>query len=161
MNIIHFFVGFQNDIVFYIEITGFLELDKSGIKFTVSVFQKILSKSRCKSLLITSKDILKIIGKKIKTARIAKKYTQEYVAEHINVSTDLFRNIENGRNIGSLPTLLNICNLLDVSPNDLFYELIDKKETHIDTTLLHYFQEFSEKERDVFKKIIIHLDKNY
>lgn len=112
-------------------------------------------------MLITSKDILEIIGKKIKNARIIKKYTQEYVSEHINVSTDLFRNIENGRNIGSLPTLLNICNLLEISPNDLFYELMDKKETHIDTTLYHYFQTFSEKDREIFKKIIIHLDKNY
>ena len=112
-------------------------------------------------MLISSKDILDVIGRKIKNARISKKYTQEYVAEHINVSTDLFRNIENGRNIGSLPTLLNICNLLEISPNDLFYELLEKKETNVDTTLFHYFKKFSEEDREIFKKIIIHLDKNY
>ena len=55
-------------------------------------------------MLIKSEDVLKSIGNKIKVARLSKKYTQEYVAENIDISTDLFRSIENGRNIGSLPT---------------------------------------------------------
>lgn len=112
-------------------------------------------------LLITSPDLLKVVGKKIKKARIKKGYTQEYVAEHINISTDLLRNIENSRNVGSLSTLLNLCNILDITPNYLFYELMEKKENSIDTTLYQYFQTFSKSDKETFKNIIVHIDKNY
>lgn len=52
-------------------------------------------------MLITSDDVLKTIGKKFKQSRLSQKYTQEYVAENIEISIDLLRNIENGRNIMS------------------------------------------------------------
>ena len=61
-------------------------------------------------MLIKNDDVLKVLGKKIKQSRLSKKYTQEYVAESIDISIDLLRNLENGRNIGSVPTLLNLCN---------------------------------------------------
>lgn len=112
-------------------------------------------------MLISSPDLLKVIGKKIKNARIKKGYTQEYVAEHINISTDLLRNIENNRNVGSLSTLLNLCNILDITPNYLFYELLDKKENTVDITLYQYFQKFSKTDKETLKNIIVHIDKNY
>jgi transcriptional regulator with XRE-family HTH domain len=48
-------------------------------------------------LLVNNADILKVLGKNIKKVRKEKGYTQDYVAEQINVSTDLLRSIENGR----------------------------------------------------------------
>ena len=112
-------------------------------------------------MLITNEDIKRTIGIKIKQARLSQKYTQEYVAENIEISTDLLRNIENGRNIGSLPTLLNICNFLRISPNTLFEELLNFKEDTLDSSLTNYFNSFSNKEINTLKEIIIHLDKNY
>ena len=112
-------------------------------------------------MLITSDDILKTIGGKIKKVRLSKKYTQEYVSENIDISTDLLRNIENGRNIGSLPTLLNICNFLEISPNYLFEELLTFKEDTLDTNLISYISDLSPEDKDILKKIIIHIDKNY
>ena len=112
-------------------------------------------------MLITSEDVLKIIGKKFKKARLSKRYTQEYVAENIDISIDLLRNIENGRNIGSIPTLLNLCNFLKLSPNFIFAELLTFKEPTLDTTLTSYIKSISEENRDILKKIIIHIDKNY
>ena len=112
-------------------------------------------------LLIKSEDVLKSIGNKIKDARLSKKYTQEYVAENIDISTDLLRSIENGRNIGSLPTLLNICNFLHISPNKLVEDLLTFKDDTLDSTLISYIDELSGVSKDVLKKIIIHIDKNY
>lgn len=112
-------------------------------------------------MLITSDDILKTIESKIKKVRLSKKYTQEYVSENIDISTDLLRNIENGRNIGSLPTLLNICNFLEISPNYLFEELLTFKEDTLDTNLISYISDLSPEDKDILKKIIIHIDKNY
>lgn len=112
-------------------------------------------------MLVTSNDILKTIGPKIKQARLSKKYTQDYVSEHIEISTDLLRNIENGRNIGSLPTLLNLCNFLQISPNYLFADLLTFKEKTLDTDLEDYFSKISTENKDILKNIIIHIDKNY
>ena len=112
-------------------------------------------------LLITSDDILKTIGTKIKKARLEKKFTQEGIAENINISPDLLRNIENGRNIGSLPTLLNICNFLELSPNFLFSDLLTFKVNYLDTILIDYISKLSIEDKQILKNIIIHLDKNY
>ncbi len=112
-------------------------------------------------MLITSDDILKTIGTKIKKARLEKKFTQEFIAENINISPDLLRNIENGRNIGSLPTLLNICNFLELSPNFLFSDLLTFKVNSLDTILIDYISKLSIEDKQILKNIIIHLDKNY
>lgn len=71
---------------------------------------------------------------RLKKARNEKKYTQEYVAEHVNISPDLLRNIENGRNIGSIPTLLNLCNFLEIS---VFYYILHIN-SHKNNLLFHY-----------------------
>ena len=112
-------------------------------------------------MLVNNEDILKVLGKNIKKIRKEKGYTQDYVAEQINVSTDLLRSIENGRNIGSIPTLLNICNFLQVSPNTLFAELLDFKEETLDSSLLNLTNQLSKEGKNILKEIIIHIDKNY
>ena len=112
-------------------------------------------------LLVNNEDILKVLGKNIKKVRKEKGYTQDYVAEQINVSTDLLRSIENGRNIGSITTLLNICNFLQVSPNTLFDELLDFKEETLDSSLLNLTNQLSKQGKNILKEIIIHIDKNY
>lgn len=112
-------------------------------------------------MLIKGTDVLEILGKNLKKARKKLKYTQEFVAEGVDISIDLLRNIENGRNIGSVPTLLNLCNFLKISPNTLFAELLDFKEDTLDTTLINEFKKFSKKDRDILKNVIVHLDKNY
>ena len=112
-------------------------------------------------MLITNSDVLNVLGKNLKKARKKLKYTQEFVAENVNISIDLLRNIENGRNIGSVPTLLNLCNFLKVSPNTLFGSLLDFKEETLDTVLIDYFKGLSKEDRNILKNIIIQLDKNY
>lgn len=112
-------------------------------------------------MLITSNDVLKTIGNKIKQARLSNQYTQDYVSEHIDISTDLLRNIENGRNIGSIPTLLNLCNFLKITPNYLFSDLLTFKEKTFDTDLQTYMNQLPEETKALLKEIIIHIDKNY
>lgn len=111
-------------------------------------------------MLIKSEDLLKTIGKKIKKARLDKHYTQDTLAEKAGISTDLLRNIENSRNIGSLSTLLNLCNALEITPNFLFSDLMEYPN-EIDHKLCSYFNKISMKDKDILKQIIIYLDKNY
>ena len=112
-------------------------------------------------MLITSDDVLNTIGIKLKQARLEKKYTQDYVAENTGISTDLLRNIENSRNIGSVPTLLNLCNFLQISPNALFSDLLTFEEKNLDTDLRNYFNSISDENKEVLKNIILHIDRNY
>lgn len=108
---------------------------------------------------VTNQDILNILGLQVKKARRKQGYTQEFVAESIGVSIDLLRNIENGRNIGSIPTIINICNFLKVSPNTLFEEVLDFKEETLDTNLLNLISNLSKKDKKILRDVIIHLDK--
>ena len=112
-------------------------------------------------MLIKNDDILKVIGPKLKQARLSKKLTQEYVAENVNISIDLLRNIENSRNIGSVPTLLNLCNFLGLSPNYLFSDLLTFKEDTLDTFIASSIKNISDEDKELLKQIIIHVDKNY
>lgn len=112
-------------------------------------------------MLITGNDVLEILGNNLKKARNEKKLTQDFVAENVNISTDLLRNIENGRNIGSIPTLLNLCNFLEITPDNLFEPLLTTKKDTLDTILTKYIKSISKEDKDILKKIIIHIDKNY
>ena len=64
-------------------------------------------------------DIIKNIGKNIQKARLKKGFTQQYLAEQCNVSTKYISCIETGKSSGSVILILDICNILDVSPNYL------------------------------------------
>ena len=112
-------------------------------------------------MLIKKSDILKYLGPNVRKARLAKNYTQEFVAENIGVSTDLIRNIENARSFGSLATLLNLCNFLGVTPNYLFSDLVSETNLSLDNTLKNYCCNLSAQDKETLKQIIIHIDKNY
>ena len=117
-------------------------------------------------MLIINDDDLRIVGQKIKDARNSKKegndkkYTQENISEKVGLSPDQYRNIENGRSLGSVQSLLNICNLLDITPNDLFYELLENKEEILDKKLYNEFQDLTLKEKELIRTLMIHIKKN-
>lgn len=109
---------------------------------------------------IKKKDILKVIGTKIQQARKEKGYTQEYVAEKIEKSVDILRSIENGRSVGSVETLLNICNLLGITLDYVFSDLLDKKEEILDNKLYKSFQGLNLKEKELINVMIEYINKN-
>ena len=109
-------------------------------------------------LLITSNDVLDVLGKRVKQARKNLKYTQDYVSENIGISTDLLRSIENGRNIGSITTL---CNFLKVSPNYIFRDLLDFAEETTDSKLEKMIKSLSIADKETLEQIIIYINKNY
>ena len=108
---------------------------------------------------IKNKDILKVIGIRIQDARNNKGYTQEYVAEKIDKSVDILRSIENGRSVGSVETLLNICNILDITLDYIFKDLLDKKGEILDNKLYEDFQELTLEQKELLNVIIEHMKK--
>lgn len=103
---------------------------------------------------IKKEDILKSIGSKIQEARWNKKYTQEFVAEEVDKSIDTIRGIENGRIVGGMSTLLNICNVLDITLDDVFYDLLKNKNEILDKELYKSFQDLSLEDKQIVKTLI-------
>ena len=104
-------------------------------------------------------DILKVIGSKIQNARREKGYTQDFVAEKIDKSIDIYRSIENGRSVGSVATLLNICNVLEITMDEIFYELLDKKEVILDNKLYENFQNLDMRDKELVNVMITQMKK--
>ena len=103
---------------------------------------------------IKNKEILKTIGSKIQQARKDCGYTQEYVAEKIEKSVDIVRSIENGRSIGSIETLLNLCNLLNITLDYLFFEVLEKKNEILDNKLYSDLQNLKLEEKEFINAMI-------
>lgn len=65
-----------------------------------------------------------MIGKKIKLARTRNNYTQELLAEKLQLSTRYISQLERGIAFGSATTLVNLCNALEIDADFLFNELV-------------------------------------
>lgn len=109
--------------------------------------------------MIKKKNILKSIGNRIQQARKEKGYTQEYVAEKIEKSIDTYRGIENGRSVGSLESLLNICNILEITLDYIFTDLLEKKVEILDNKLYDDFQSLNLEQKELINVIIEHMKK--
>lgn len=103
---------------------------------------------------IKNKDILKCIGVKVQEARRNKNYTQEFVAEKVDKSIDTIRGIENGRIVGSMATLINICNVLGVTLDYVFYDLLKEKDEILDKELYKSFQDLSTEDKKIINTLI-------
>jgi transcriptional regulator with XRE-family HTH domain len=62
------------------------------------------------------------LGKRIKSARKARNFTQEDLAEKMGLSSNYISNIERSSSKPSLDTLVDICNFLEVTAD---YVLLD------------------------------------
>lgn len=62
------------------------------------------------------------IGKQIKKSRVNRGMTQEVLAEKVNISIPHISRIENGSSSPSLQTLVDICNALDITIDNLMQD---------------------------------------
>ena len=85
------------------------------------------------------------IGKRIRSARLAKKMTQETLSNMIDVTPTYISTIENGHTKLSLSTLLSIAQILDTTVDQLLYDNADIKELTSDC---------SKQEKDFLLEII-------
>lgn len=60
---------------------------------------------------------IQLIGQRIKMARKAKRYTQDYVSARANIGEKFLSQIKCGNAGLSVQTLLSLCEILEVSPN--------------------------------------------
>ncbi len=65
-------------------------------------------------------DTAKVIGKNIKEARKQKGYTQKQVAEKMFMTQQQYSRFENGIFELNYDQILFLCDLYDITPNDVF-----------------------------------------
>lgn len=65
-------------------------------------------------------DISKLVGKNIKEARKLKGLTQAYVAKTFRMTQQQYSRFENGVFELNYEQIVNICKLLDITPNEIF-----------------------------------------
>lgn len=82
----------------------------------------------------------KKIGVKIRERRSAKGYTQDYLANYLDVDTSHISNIEHGRCKVSLTALVGIANALDCSVDYFLVSEYKNEELPVDTELVKKLQ---------------------
>ena len=96
---------------------------------------------------------LQSIGKKIKDKRQQKNISQEKLAELVDVTPSYISNIESGNRVASLPTMLEIVKVLDLSLDYLLLENVTDDSDNIETDkFLIEFKNILEQLND--KKVI-------
>ncbi len=75
------------------------------------------------------------IGKRIKNARLEKKYTQEYIAEQLDVSCQHISDIERGLNGMSVPALMEFCRVLEVDSDYILFGTTAKKDNPLNNII--------------------------
>lgn len=63
-------------------------------------------------------------GQKLKNARLALGLTQEKVAEYLGLAPRYVSDIERDKTKGSIDTLVKLCNIYTITPNDLLSDYI-------------------------------------
>ena len=105
----------------------------------------------------------KSMGENIKTYRQKKGYTQEELAERVNLSVQHISVIERGIKAPRLETFLNIANELDVDADYLLADLLNVSEQLTSNELYDMMAEVSKKEKrrilEVVKVLIEMADK--
>lgn len=99
------------------------------------------------------KDKLKRVGQNYQKARVTNGITQEEVAEKLELSPSYVSDIERGKSLGSIHTLISLCNLYKVSPNDILSPVINF-DIDLANPLLMGFNSLSHTNQEIIGEMI-------
>ena len=105
------------------------------------------------------KSVIKI-GKNIQKIRKSNGYTQEKLAEAVEVSVRYISDIEQDKAKPSYENLIKICNAFQVSLDQIFSEYINTKENKSMEYSLAGFDKLSKKDKETIENLIIYFNKS-
>ena len=94
------------------------------------------------------------IGEKIRTTRLEKHLTQEYIANAADVNTSHISNIENNRVKVSLSTLVQICNSMNTTVDYILSNEYAAPSSALEQEILHELHSCTDKTKEQVLKII-------
>ena len=94
------------------------------------------------------------LGKIFQATRKAKGYTQEFVAEQLQLGSRYISDLERGKTVGSIPTFVKLCNLYEVSPTFILQDYLKiSNDLKIDPNLIGFYSINSKDKETVIKLI--------
>lgn len=103
----------------------------------------------------------KLIGERIKKARIKNGYTQEKLAELMNFSVPYVSRIETGKTHINLKRLNELCTLLDTSESYILNGASNNSNSYLNNEFSAILNDCSSEDKDLIYKIAtIIVDKN-
>lgn len=100
------------------------------------------------------------IGKNLKEIRKSNGYTQEKLAEKIEVSVRYISDIEQDRAKPSYEVLIKICNLFNIGINQIFSEYLKIQENKTLKYSLAGFEKLNKKDKETIENLIMYFNKN-
>lgn len=97
------------------------------------------------------KIFLKEMGLRILKARLDKAYTQEYLAELVDVSSQSISYAENGKKMMKLENFIKLCKALDISADYLLFGTENKAALSISE---EDFERLTPEQRESIKQIL-------
>lgn len=98
-------------------------------------------------------NVLKEIRNNIKTARLLKGLTQEYVAEKLDKSINFISLLERGQTGLSVNSIVDVCNVLEIEPNTLFNGLINYNDD-TDKIIINGLSSLSNDDKKIVNDLI-------
>ena len=94
---------------------------------------------------------LKAIGKRIQNRRKQQGYTQEQLADMMNVSIQMVSNLERGNKAIRIDNLINLCQILDISSD---YILTGKETLDDFSALATRISQLPDKDKKMIKMLV-------
>ena len=94
------------------------------------------------------------LGKRIKRFRLKSHFTQERLAEKIDVATSTIAHAESGTSKPSLALLLNIANALNVTLDQLICDSLTVVDNYIEKDIADLLTDCSTTEKQILRDII-------
>lgn len=89
------------------------------------------------------------LGKRLRKCRKDRGYTSEKLADAMDVSPIHVRNIEGGARKPSLDALIQMCNILEISPDDLLFDSLGDYVKGRNVVLAEKFAQLTPGKQDV------------
>ena len=106
-----------------------------------------------------------VIGRRLKEARLSKNYTQEELAEQLDISVAFLSRVERGNSHINLKRLNELCGLLDVSEGYVLSGASSNSENYLDKEFAELLKNVLQKNRDWYtmlqKQLLNHKFKDY
>lgn len=99
------------------------------------------------------------IGKNLQQIRKSNGYTQEKLAEEIEVSARYVSDVEQDRAKPSYEVLIRICNLFEVSLDQIFSEYLKIKENKSLEYSIAGYEQLNEEDKETIEHLITYFNK--
>lgn len=94
-------------------------------------------------------------GKKLKSFRKFKKLTQEKLAEMVDMDIRQIARLEAGESLPSITTVLKLCEVFGITPNDLLWDTKNDKYNCLKSDIYDILALTKPEQLELIKKLIL------